>query len=101
MLIETLAFDVSGMTDRQGYCFVESFRLGIAEFPGVAAHARLRIPGTNRYVMVVTWDTEGDLAAFRHSDLYARFLLSPNVQTINDHDELVDASSPVELLAAA
>ncbi len=102
MIIETLAFDVSGMTDRQAYCFVESFRLGIAEFPGVVAHARIRLPGSNRYVIIGTWDSAAALAEFRHSDLYARFLLSPNIEAISDHQEAVvqDKTSIAMLLAA-
>ena len=57
MIIETLAFDVTGMTERQAYCFVESFRLGIAEYPGLVAHARMRLPNSNRYVIVGTWES--------------------------------------------
>lgn len=102
MIIETLAFDVSGMTERQAYCFVESFRLGIAEYPGLEAHARMRMPNSNRYVIVATWESEEALNAFRHSDLYARFLLSPHVETIGDREEPVDqGEQPLALAAAA
>ncbi len=102
MIIETLAFDVTGMTERQAYCFVESFRLGIAEFPGLEAHARMRLPNSNRYVIIATWESAEALSAFRHSDLYARFLLSPNVETIGDREEdVVDHSERLELTAAA
>jgi quinol monooxygenase YgiN len=100
MIIETLAFDVSGMTERQGYCFVESFRLGLAEFPGVLAHARMRMPNSNRYVLMSTWDSRESLSAFRHSDLYARFLLSPNVESISDHEETFERDNSIESLAA-
>ena len=102
MIIETLAFDVTGMTERQAYCFVESFRLGIAEYPGLVAHARMRLPNSSRYVIVGTWESAEALNDFRHSDLYARFLLSPNVETVGDHEEAVDrGESRVELTAAA
>lgn len=101
MIIETLAFDVTGMTERQAYHFVESFRLGIAEYPGLVNHARLRMPNSNRYVIVATWDSEAALAGFRHSDLYARFLLSPHVETIGDRQEGVDQVDYFTELATA
>jgi heme-degrading monooxygenase HmoA len=100
MIIETLTFDVSGMTERQAYCFAESFRLGIAEFPGVVAHARMRMPDSNRYVVVSTWDSSESLKAFRHSDLYARFLLSPHINAIGDHEEVVEQDEYARELAA-
>lgn len=101
MIIETLAFDVSGMTERQAYCFVESFRLGIAEYPGLVAHARMRLPNSSRYVIIATWESAEALADFRHSDLYARFLLSPKVETIADREETVDQVGHLPLTAAA
>jgi heme-degrading monooxygenase HmoA len=101
MLIETLAFDVNGMTERQAYNYVESFRLALAEYPGVAAHARMRVPNSNRYVIVGTWESEEALIAFRHSEVYARFIMSPNVETISDHEDAVEQQPERMLLAAA
>ncbi|HMO95752.1 MAG TPA: antibiotic biosynthesis monooxygenase [Tepidiformaceae bacterium] len=100
MIIETLTFDVSGMTERQAYFFAESFRLGIAEFPGVIAHARMRMPNSNRYVVVSTWDSPVSLERFRRSDLYARFLLSPSVHPISDHQDDIAPDAYAQALAA-
>lgn len=93
MKIQTITFDVTGMTERQAYCYVESLRLGMAEFDGLIAHARVRIPSNGRYIMFSTWESAAALRAFRHSETYARFVLSPHVADLRDRDEDVEDSS--------
>lgn len=90
MHIQTITFEVTGMTERQAYLYVESLRLGMAEFDGLIAHARVRIPSSGRYVIFSTWESAAALRAFRHSETYARFVLSPQVVNLKDRDERVD-----------
>lgn len=103
MHIQTITFDVTGMTDQQAHYYVESLRLGISEFDGLAAHARVRIPSSGRYAIFCTWESRQALRAFRHSDTYARFVLSPNVAHLRDRDEAIeeDAAGTTKVRAAA
>ncbi len=95
MQIQTITFDVTGMTERQAYLYVESLRLGMAEFDGLIAHARVRIPSSGRYVIFSTWESAAALRAFRHSEIYARFVLSPQVVNLRDRDEHVAETAGV------
>lgn len=93
MHIQTITFEVTGMTERQAYLYVESLRLGMAEFDGLIAHARVRIPSSGRYVIFSTWESAAALRALRHSETYARFVLSPQVVNLKDRDERVDETA--------
>lgn len=103
MNIQTITFDVTGMTEQQAHWYVESLRLGFAEFDGLAADARVRIPSSGRHVIFCTWESRQALRAFRHSDTYARFVLSPHVVNLRDHDEAIeeDADEARTVRAAA
>jgi quinol monooxygenase YgiN len=100
MKIQTITFDVTGMTERQAYFYVESLRLGMAEFEGLVAHARVRIPSSGRYVIFSTWESKAALRAFRHSETYARFVLSPHVINLRDRDEDIEDANDVASAAA-
>lgn len=91
MNIQTITFDVTGMSEKQADWYVESLRLGFGEFDGLAAHARVRIPSTGRYAILCTWESRQALRAFRHSETYARFVLSPHVVNLRDRDETAEA----------
>jgi heme-degrading monooxygenase HmoA len=88
MNIQTITFDV---TEQQAHWYVESLRLGFGEFDGLAAHARVRIPSSGRYVIFCTWESRHALRAFRHSETYARFVLSPHVVNLRDRDEIAES----------
>jgi hypothetical protein len=90
MNIQTITFDVTGMSEKQADWYVESLRLGFGEFDGLAAHARVRIPSTGRYAILCTWESRQALRAFRHSETYARFVLSPHVVNLRDRDETAE-----------
>ena len=91
MNIQTITFDVTGMSEQQAHWYVESLRLGFGEFDGLAAHARVRIPSSGRYVIFCTWESRQALRAFRHSETYARFVLSPHVVNLRDRDEIAES----------
>lgn len=101
MEIQTLTFDVRGMTERQAYHYVESFRLGMSEFDGLVRHARSRRSINGEYIIFCTWEDARSVAEFRHSELYARFALSPNVVGLHDHVESVYTTVDDELAIAA
>jgi hypothetical protein len=101
MNIQTITFDVTGMTERQAYLYVESLRLGFAEIECLVATARVRIPSSGRYVVFCTWESRAALRGFRHSDVYARFVLSPNVANLRDRDEEVDEAIEAAATRAA
>ena len=89
MEFHSMTFDLRGMTDRQAYHYVESFRLGISEFDGLIRHARTRRSIAGEWVVFCTWKDERWVNEFRHSELYARFALSPSVVGLRDHLETV------------
>lgn len=103
MNIQTITFDMTGMSDEQANWYVESLRLGFGEFEGLAAHACVRIPSSGRYVIFCTWESRQALRAFRHSETYSRFVLSQHVTNLRDRDEAVekDAEDSSALRAAA
>ena len=101
MEIQTLTFDLRGMTDRQAFHYVESLRLGMSEFDGLVRHARSRRSVSGEYVVFCTWNDAPSVAEFRHSELYARFALSPNVVGLHDHVESVYAAIDDEVALAA
>ena len=57
MEIQTLTFDLRGMTDRQAFHYVESIRLGISEFDGLARHARTRRSVAGEWVLFCTCES--------------------------------------------
>jgi|GEM_PF-4036593 len=89
MEIQTLTFDLRGMTERQAYHYAESLRLGISEFDGLVRYARTRRTSEGSYVVFCAWKDAAAVAGFRHSELYARFALSPNVINLRDSVESV------------
>lgn len=101
MELQTLTFAVHGMTDRQAYIFVESLRLGISEFDGIARHGRATRLGANRWAVTCGWETAGYLRAFRRSALYAKLMLSPNITQFNERVERPEAPAVPQALAAA
>lgn len=100
MEIQTLTFDVQGMTERQAYHYVESFRLGMSEFDGLVRHGRARRAVAGEWVVFCTWKDSYAAADFRRSEAYARFALSPNVVNLHDHLESVCPESFEEELEA-
>lgn len=101
MEIQTMTFGLRGMTDRQAYTYVESLRLGMSEFDGLEQHARSHRSGTGDWVVSCTWKDNRAVRGFRHSALYARFALSPNVVDLHDRQESVCGGKWEEALEAA
>ena len=89
METQTITFSLRGMTERQAYFYAESFRLGISEFDGLVRHARSQRAVTGEYVMFCTWKDARSVEAFRHSEVFAKFALSPNVIDLCDTTETV------------
>jgi hypothetical protein len=79
------------MSEEQAHWYLESLRLGFGEFDGLATQARVRIASSGRYVIFCTWESRQALRAFRHSETYARFVLSPHVVNLRDRDEITEA----------
>jgi hypothetical protein len=104
MEIQTLTFDLRGMTDRQAYHYTESLRLGMSEFDGLVRHARTRRTAAGEFIVFCTWEDERFVSAFRHSELYAKLALSPNVYNLRDYTECdfqADVSEDMIALARA
>lgn len=101
MEIQTMTFSLRGMTDRQAFHYVESLRLGISEFDGLVRHARTRRSVCGEWVVFFAWKDERSIREFRHSELYARLALSPNVLEFRDHVESVVETVSEELRLAA
>jgi len=102
MEIQTMTFDLRGMTDRQAYHYAESLRLGISEFDGLVRHARTRRSVAGEWIIFCTWKDERSITDFRHSELYARFALSPNVVNLRDYVESVfEATVTEDMIALA
>ena len=96
MEIQTMTFDLRGMTERQAYHYAESLRLGISEFDGLVRHARTRRSVAGEWIVFCSWKDAASVAEFRHSELYARFALSPNVVGLRDHVESVNVGTGAE-----
>jgi hypothetical protein len=96
MEIQTMTFELRGMTDRQSYHYAESLRLGISEFDGLVRHARTRRSVSGEWIVFCTWKDGASVAEFRRSELYARFALSPNVVGLHDHLESVHVGATAE-----
>lgn len=101
MEIQTMTFSLRGMTDRQAYHYVESLRLGISEFDGLVRYARTRRSVAGEWVVFFAWKDEQSIREFRHSELYAKLALSPNVVDFRDHVESVVESVFEDLRVAA
>ena len=102
MEIQTMTFDLRGMTPRQEYHYAESLRLGISEFDGLVRYARSRRTAEGSWVIFCSWKDEKSVADFRHSELYARFALSTNVINLRDHIESVfEATLTEDMIALA
>ena len=100
MEVQTMTFDLQGMTERQQFHYVESLRLGISEFDGLVRYARSRRSIAGQWIIFCAWKDEQSVHAFRHSTLYARFALSPNVAELRDDIESI-IEGEAELAAAA
>lgn len=100
MEIQTLTFCTRGMTERQAFHYVESLRLGISEFDGLIRYARTRRAVAGHWAVFFGWKDNAAVAAFRHSELYARLALSPNVTEFQDHVESF-ADVPAEVVLSA
>lgn len=101
MEIQTMTFSLRGMTDRQAYHYVESLRLGISEFDGLVRYARTRRSVAGEWVVFFAWKDERAIRDFRHSELYAKLALSPNVTDFRDHVESVVEAVYEDLRVAA
>lgn len=101
MEIQTMTFDLLGMTDRQAYHYAESLRLGISEFDGLVRYARTRRSVAGEWIIFCAWRDERSVHDFRHSELYAKFALSPNVVNLRDHVESIRLESVDEEMAVA
>lgn len=101
MEIQTMTFSLRGMTDRQAFHYVESLRLGISEFDGLVRHARTRRSVCGEWVVFFAWKDERSIREFRHSELYAKLALSPNVLEFRDHVESVVEMASEDLRLAA
>ncbi len=101
MEIQTMTFSLRGMTDRQAYHYVESLRLGISEFDGLVRYARTRRSVAGEWVVFFAWKDERAIREFRHSELYAKLALSPNVVDFRDHVESFVETASEELRLAA
>ena len=102
MEIQTMTFDLRGMTERQAYHYAESLRLGISEFEGLVRHARTRRNVAGEYVVFCTWEDRRAVETFRHSELYAKLRLSPNVYNLRDYTEtVVEMSVTDDMIALA
>ncbi|MCC6958881.1 MAG: hypothetical protein IT301_03455 [Dehalococcoidia bacterium] len=101
MEVQTLTFCTRGMTERQAFHYVESLRLGISEFDGLVRYARTRRAVAGHWAVFFAWKDKSSVAAFRHSELYARLALSPNVTRFQDHVESFVEAAPEALLSAA
>ena len=101
MEIQTMTFDLRGMTERQAYHYVESLRLGISEYDGLERHARSRRSMQGEWIVFCTWTDGRSVSEFRHSELYAKLALSPNVLNFRDHVETVVPAGAEEEVALA
>ena len=102
MEIQTMTFDLRGMTERQAYHYAESFRLGISEFDGLERHARSRRSVSGQWIVFCAWKDAAALAGFRHSELYAKLALSPNVYNLHDYAEAaVEPTVTEDMIALA
>ncbi len=101
MELQTLTFTMRGMTDRQAYIFVESLRLGISEFDGIACHGRATRLGQSTWAVTTGWESTGYLSAFRRSALYAKLVLSPNITQFGESVERAETAVAQHELVAA
>ncbi len=97
---QTFTFTLRGMTERQEFHYVESLRLGLSEFDGLAAHGR-SARAQSGWALSFGWVDERYVDAFRRSSFYARLALSPNVVRFKDTVETTEAGVAKELATAA
>jgi hypothetical protein len=100
MEIQTMTFDLRGMTERQAYHYAESFRLGISEFDVLERHARSRRSVSGQWIVFCTWKDAAAVHSFRHSELYAKLAMSPHVYNLRDYTEPVAEQSVTEDMIA-
>lgn len=94
-------------TDPEGASrFVESAAFGIGEFDGYVTDTCLTKRGKALNGGMIAWSDWKSLESFRHSELYAKLLMSPLFEDVTDRAFYVDeGATPVmmqsELLAVA
>jgi hypothetical protein len=89
MELQTLTFELRGMTDRQAYHYVESLRLGVSELDGLAVDGRARRSVQGEWIVFCSWESADAVTAFRRSALYAKLAMSPSVENLRDGVERV------------
>ena len=83
MEIQVLTFRVDEVPANRVALYIESVELAIGEFSGLLSSHWVHRQG-GEVVGVVAWESEADCERFRHSELYARLMLDPNVEDCDD-----------------
>jgi hypothetical protein len=106
MYVQLLTFRVvAGERDDASY-FCARAALGLAEFDGYISDTCLTKPGHDTFGGMIAWRDWTSLDAFRHSELYARLMMSPYFEGVDDRAfGIAERQEPVarqaELLAVA
>lgn len=102
MRVQTLSFNSDMAVPMTAGRYLESFRLGIVEFPGLVAAETAAAPEPG-FGYTLLWEDSGALDTFRRSELYAKLVLSPYWNEGYDHDfaAAVPLPEPARELALA
>lgn len=106
MYIQVLSFHHSASDREASTKFVESAVLGLAEFDGYLTDTCLTRPGYSPTGGMIAWSDWKSLESFRRSELYAKLLMSPHFEEVDDRAFYVDdretpATGQLDLLSVA
>ena len=101
MQIQVIAYRVENTSGTQYQRYGQAFELALRDTPGFVTTACFEGRPDDVHGGVVVWEDAQALAAFRHSELYARLAMSPFVEDFQDRDMAVLPQTDFEMLLAA
>ena len=101
MQIQVITFRLERMSPAQFDRYGQSFELAVRDTPGFVTTVCLEGQVENARGGVIVWEDAPAMAAFRHSELYARLAMSPFVEDFQDKDMSVVPQTDFELMLAA
>lgn len=91
MKVQVLTFRAVGLSADAIERRSALIELALGEFPGFVSGNTMADPRHGVFGEVAIWADDESLARFRHSELYARLMLAPDVEEPTDQDLPVGA----------
>ena len=101
MKVQILAFRADALDPATMQRRTNLLELAVSEFPGLVTGAYVTYPADHVFGGITVWEDGEALARFRHSELYAKLVLSPDVDETADQEVPFEDALAEQLAAAA